>query len=257
MLFSMPDASVAAVKESNRPAPRRTVERGAITFVVRPRVQGAEVRATRPAGDGPAADVQRFLLLLEPEGGGQARRVAIGRKRLPRKARRERFWASVGRTARHVDDLWEDLGPSSYPTKTRGLRHQPGAHAVAAGRYRIEMHGDHTHLCYELADGETTEPALLGALGVEQRGDLIVAVFNPEYPWARDAVLRYRSRLDDETETPFSEPSIFDDELQAGFGERRFCALTPAHLDVEGTELVLLDARGPGSAAAGAAYQAP
>ncbi|MEJ7729274.1 MAG: hypothetical protein WKG00_08665 [Polyangiaceae bacterium] len=87
------------------------------------------------------------------------------------------------------------------------------------------------------------------------RGDLIVAVFNPELPWARDAVLRYRGNPDDDT--PFSEPSIFEDEVQAAFGEKRFAPLTPEHLDVEGTELVLLDAGDPGRAAGGVAYQAP
>ncbi|MEJ7729273.1 MAG: hypothetical protein WKG00_08660 [Polyangiaceae bacterium] len=145
MVSPMPYAQAAA-REPRRETPRRTLERGKVTFVVRPRVRGGEVRPTRPAGDEALADVQRFLLLLEPEGGGRARRVAVGRKRLPRKAAGERFWASVGRTAPCMEDLWEDLGPSSYPTKTRGLRHQRAAHAVATGSYRIVEHGSHAHL---------------------------------------------------------------------------------------------------------------
>jgi hypothetical protein len=255
MLSPMPDAQAAPAGEPRQQTPRLTLERGTIAFVVRPRVRGGDVRPTRPPGDDALAGVQRFLLLLEPEGGGRARRVAVGRKRLPRKAGRERFWASVGRTAPSIDDLWEDLGPSSYPTKTRGLRHQPAAHAVATGTYRIVEHGTHTHLCYELDANDDADTTLLGNLGVRARGDLIVAVFNPEFPWARDAVVRYRGNPDDDT--PFSEPSIFEDEVQAAFGERRFAALTPEHLDVEGTELVLLDAGEPGRASAGVTYQAP
>jgi hypothetical protein len=77
---------------------------------------------------------------------------------------------------------------------------------------------------------------------IRPRGDLIVAVFNP-LRWARRQAVA--NDVDDTAdEMPFAEPSIFDDELQAKFGERRFAALEPGHLDVEGAELVLIDAEG-------------
>ena len=44
-------------------------------------------------------------------------------------------------------------------------------------------------------------------------------------------------------DAPFHEPSLFPDELQAAFGDKRFGPLRPEHLDYEGAELVLTGAR--------------
>jgi hypothetical protein len=46
----------------------------------------------------------------------------------------------------------------------------------------------------------------------------------------------------DVEEPRFSEPTIYPDELQARFGEKRFVALDPAYLDFEGAVLVLIGA---------------
>jgi hypothetical protein len=148
-------------------------------------------------------------------------------------------WASRV-LGRDLDPL-VDLGAKVYLTKTRGVRHQPAAQCVADASYRILAHGDHTHLVYELDDPQQRS-GLCDELVIRPRGDLIVAVFNP-LRWARREGVA--NDVDDTAdEMPFAEPSIFDDELQAKFGERRFAALEPSHLDVEGAELVLIDAEG-------------
>src|SRR6266498_2707613 len=62
------------------------VERGDVFFFYRPRV--------KPRLDRAADDVQRFLLVLAPDGRRLYRVVTIGRKHLPRarRTRRERTW---------------------------------------------------------------------------------------------------------------------------------------------------------------------
>ena len=203
-----------------------SLERGRLTFAVRPRVQ-----------DLPG--IQRFLLLLAPDGGRTVRRIAIGKRRLPRKTLQEREWAYIDRVLPRSGDALADLGAHVYSTKTRGIRHQPAAYPIAEGTYELLAHGQHTHLTYKLDDVEARD-VLLSALAIRPRGDLIVAVFNP-LRWQGPAMVGNDNADDD---LPISEPSIFDDELQAKFGDRRFAALEPAHLDVEGAELVLIDAGG-------------
>ncbi len=186
------------------------LERGRTSFAVRPRVEGAP-------------GVQRFYVVLEPES-GPARRIVVGKKRLPAPSAREREWAAVERIGRSRDDVLADLGPETYPTKTRGLRHQPGVRIVAEGTYAIVAHGTHAHLVFVLEPDH--EP--LDELNVPDEGSLVVAVFNP-------LVLRSGGGP--------SEPSVFPDAVQVRFGERRSLPLEPALLDHEGAELLLLGAQ--------------
>jgi hypothetical protein len=207
----------------------RELERGRIRFYVRPRVG-----ITTPLS---LADVQSFFFFLVPRGGGPARRVRVGRKRMPDLRVRERCWAPVEAVG-DLREMLDRLGPREYETKTRGLRHQAAAIELARGDYRVMRHGDHTHLFYEL-DADDEPSPLLGAVRLAAEGGCIAAVFNPEAKWrVRDA---------DQPETPFSEPSIFEDDLQDRFGDRRFAPLEPAFLDHEGAELVLIGGRAPGS----------
>jgi len=234
----VPDSPTRDDGRDDETAELRELERGSVAFVVRPRVEGAR-------------GVQRFLFLLEPEDGRPARRVVVGKKRLPRPHGREREWAYVDRIAEGRRELLADLGATTYTTTTRGVRHQPGASVVAEGHYRVLAHGTHTHLAYVLEaeseeaheeeDAASERRALLEALGVTARGSFVVAVFNPLAAWSRQAVMRYGGNPDEAT--PFAEPSIFPDELQATFGDKRFAPLVPAFLDFVGAELVLLGAQ--------------
>jgi hypothetical protein len=177
------------------------LERGAIAFLYRPRVETFAPRGLE--------DVQRFFVLLAARVRGRVRvrRVAVGRKRLPDLARRERFWATVDRVAADASGATADLGRVDYWTKTRGLRHQPGARVAADGAYALARHEDHVHLAYRL----------LRAARDEVREDLRVAAS------ARFVVATFA-------------------ESVGARGERRFLPLRRGHLDVVGAEMVLVSA---------------
>ncbi|MDB5218755.1 MAG: uncharacterized protein JWO86_6682, partial [Myxococcaceae bacterium] len=78
------------------------------------------------------------------------------------------------------------------------------------------------------------------AVNVAREGSVIAAVFNPVAKWSRQATLDYGGDPDDPS--PFTEPSLFPEELQARFGDLRFLPLDPIFLDYEGAELVLIGA---------------
>jgi hypothetical protein len=201
------------------------LERGAIAFFYRPRVERHAPRSED--------DVQRFLVVLAPEGRSVFRLVQVGRKHLPASGpRRERNWAFVAKVAADVADLELELRGFRYSTKTRGERDQPAARPAGEGRYAIVRHGEHAHLAYRL-----TLPAEPGPvqdeLGIEARASYVVAVWNPE-----DRIPSPQAGLDEE------RTAFFPDELQARFRGRRFAPLEPGFLDREGAELVLVGARG-------------
>jgi hypothetical protein len=210
-------------------------ESGVIRFFVRPRV---EVRAATTF-----SDVQRFALTLAPDRGALARRVALGRKRLPDMRVRERHWAYVDRVG-PAAGIVDDLAASTYVTKTRGVRHQAEAVELAHGRYAIASHRDHTHVLYEL-DGDVDETPLLRGLRLGAGGSYIVTVFNPA---AKDG-RRRPGAVPDEDDVPFGEPSIFDEAPVDPFGGRRFAPLAPELLDVPGAELVMIGGAGTGEPA--------
>jgi hypothetical protein len=171
-----------------------TLEHGAIAFLYRPRVETPVARGIE--------DVQRFFLVLAPDGGRRLRRVCVGRKRLPDAGRHERFWGYVDRVAGSAAELVADIGPGRYWTRTRGLRHQPGPRLAGQGAYAVARHGDHVHLGYVLGrpgrGGEVQDE-----LRIAPEASYVVAVLARE-------------------------------------GERRFVPLEPAALDEPGTELVLI-----------------
>lgn len=207
----------------------RRLEHGRIAFVVRPRVEGA-------------AGLQRFLFLLSPAERDVHRRVVVGRKRMPEPGANEREWAYVEMLAGSRSELLAELGPSTYRTKTRGVRHQPGARVIAEGEYAIVEHAEHTHLTYAL-DPESERNTVHDAVNVAREASVIAAVFNPLVRWPRRSpqlTLKYAG--DEEDDAPFREPSIYPDELQARFGDKRFLPLEPAFLDYVGAELVLIGA---------------
>jgi hypothetical protein len=204
----------------------RVAERGDLFFFYRPRVE-----QEAPRGEG---DVQRFLVVLAPDGGARFRLLTVGRKHLPFASRRgrERNWGWVMKVASAPEELELELRGYQYDTKTRGHRRQPAARPAGAGRYAIARHGAHAHLAYVLAHPPVPGP-VQRELGIEASASLVVAVKNPHWPTPPDV----NAGLAPEAEAFYPPP------LQAAFRGRRWAALEPAHLDREGAEVVLVGTR--------------
>lgn len=172
------------------------MEAGSIAIIARPRVRREEIETLD--------DVQRMLWVLEPADGARRRVIVVGRKRLTR-----RFWAFV------ADD--DALGGR--------------AQTIGRGTYRIEAHGDHTHLDYEL-EGDCS---LCAQIGLSSRGSFLVSVMNPDPArWPPDP----QEMLFESNETTVATP--FPRELQERFGEHRYLPLAPEFLDHPGAELVFI-----------------
>jgi hypothetical protein len=126
----------------------RILEQGTIRFLYRPRGGVDEVRTL--------ADVQRLLVLLEPEGGRRRRELVVGRKRVPDPGEHERYWALVAKV---------------------GADPAPGAEVAGEGRYAIVEHDDHAHLVYELERPRTLGP-IQRILNIEPEASFVLAVRN-------------------------------------------------------------------------------
>lgn len=197
------------------------LEQGMIFFFYRPRVGAESV-----AGLG---DVQRFFLVLKPDGRDRYRRLIVGRKSLPDVDAHEREWAFVAEVADDPSQLRDDIEQASYETRTRGVRVLPQARPAGKGRYAIVDHGGHTHLVYALE--LPAEPGdVQRELNIAREAGYIVAVRNPAGPGPPATGLGERG-------------ADFPPELQERFGGRRFIPLDPPEfLDHEGAELVLIAA---------------
>lgn len=205
----MPEAGASA----------RILERGDVFFAYRPRVEQEHPRSID--------DLQRFFLILRPDGEERWRRIVVGRKRMPDPARHERLWAYVDRVERCATGVERDFRGEDYETKTRGARHLPAARPAGEGRYAIAHHGRHAHLAYALELPEELG-APQRALHIERQASIIVAVANPERR-APVGLLEERT-----PELP--------EEWRRHFRGRRFAPLVPEMLDAEGCELVLIGA---------------
>ena len=213
----------ARVREA---AAAEILEQGSITFLYRPRVDGHPDEL----------DMQRLLLLLSPGGSAFERLIAVGRKRLPRSARRDRFWGFVDLVLTPYD-MNAALGAQVYGTKTRGLRHLPAARAFAEGTYEVETHGPHAHLRWhvdELADD----------IPLEHDADYILTIANPDpLAWGLVETPDLQSTLFDDLELHVTVPTPFPPSLQQRFNDRKFAQLdTTEWLDHPGAELVFVGA---------------
>lgn len=192
------------------------LERGDIFFLYRPKIETEE-----PHG---LEDVQRFYMVLKPEGKELYRRIIIGRKRAPDVEDHERNWAFVDRVSTKAEDIDEDLHRFIYETATRGERYQPAARPAGEGVYALVRHDDHTHLAYELElprrTGEVQQE-----LAIKPKASYIIAVKNPEAGAPPGVGL------------PEEQEAEYPRRLQELFRGRRFAEVEPAFLDREGTEL--------------------
>jgi hypothetical protein len=198
------------------------LEAGHIYFFYRPRVQRTEARSLD--------QIQRFHFVLSPRGKHLWRLLTVGRKRMPEiRDGGERVWAFVEHVSRQPTDVEDDLDRHIYETKTRGERVQPEARPAGEGVYAVVDHGGHTHLAYEL-EFPRRPGEVQSELNVEGRGSYIVTVRNPE------------AQAPPGVGFPSARRAQMPADLQQQFRGRRFAELTPAFLDHEGTELVLIGA---------------
>lgn len=211
-----------------------TLERGSIAFLYRPRVEEQHPDELD--------DVRRLLLLLSPAGSPFERLIAIGRKRLPRSARRDRLWGFVDLVLTTYD-MHAALGAQVYGTKTRGLRHLPAAGAFADGTYEVETHGPHSHFRWHLERFAFDDP-VAADLPVEHESDYILTIANPDpsaWGLAELPDLQWELFHDPEMHVPI--PTPFPPALQQRFGNRKFAQLdTTRWLDHPGAELVFIGA---------------
>lgn len=208
------------------------LERGSVTFLYRPRVEEQDPDEL--------SDVQRLLILLSPAGSPFERVIAVGRKRLPRSSRRDRFWGFVDLVLTPYD-MNAALGAQVYGTKTRGLRHLPATRAFAHGTYEIVAHGAHSHLRWHI-DEEISDDPIATEVHLERDSDSIVTVANPDpTAWGLIEVPDLQRDLFDELELHVTIPTPFPPSLQQRFGNRRFAQLdTVEWLDHPGAELVFI-----------------
>jgi hypothetical protein len=215
-------------------APETLLEQGSATFLYRPRVE--EQRADE------LADVQRLLILLSPAGGQFERLIAVGRKRIARSRRHERFWGFVDLVLTPYD-MSAALAAQVYGTKTRGLRHLPAARPFADGTYELAWHGAHAHLRWTVDQFDAADP-VAAEIELERDADYIVTVANPDPTlWGLIEPPNLQSELFDELELHVTIPSPFPPALQARFRNRKYAQVdSPEWLDHPGAELVFVGA---------------
>ena|SRR5690349_3110285 len=164
------------------------LERGDIRFFYKPKVQPADAIEVVPG-------VQSFFIILAPAGGGEFRRLRVGKKRMPAPTG-ERFWARVERVGSLERVLRDQLEDEHYHTKTAGDRYQPGAQAIAAGCYAIVHHDDHDHLVYR---ADQFEPEVVpDEVRVPEAGSLVMLYERIPRGRAIWTTTGEPSRLDDE-----------------------------------------------------------
>ena len=207
-----------------------TVEQGDIYFVYRPKVQEAPDEGEAPEPAEGIEDVERFYMVLKPDGSDRYRMIVVGRKRMPDVAEHERNWGFVETVARSAKDIEEALRRETYETKTRGERLRPAARAAGEGVYAIVNKNKDMHLAYALELPERPG-AVQKALNIAPEASFVLSVKNPDKGSPKNAGLEE----EDEADYPKS--------LQKEFRGRRFATEDPKLLDYEGAEIVLIGAR--------------
>lgn len=213
--------------------PVTILEEGTISFYYRPRVEHEQPEEL--------GDIQRILAVLEPADGTIFRLIALGRKRLPQRGRRERFWGFVDAVLHDRRDMTALLAAQTYKTKTRGLRHLPAARPLGSGIYSLGAHDDHTHLDYSLRETAWDDPVARD-IALEPSASYIVSVTNPDpTAWGLVEVPALQQQLFAEEEVHITIPTPFPAALQAQFRGRRYAQLDSLEwLDHPGAELVFI-----------------
>lgn len=198
------------------------VEHGDIYFLYRPKLETELPEGTE--------DVQRFHVVLRPEGRARFRLLTIGRKRLPDVPEHERTRGFVDMVSESARDIERGLREATYQTKTRGERTRPAARPAGEGVYALVRENHKLYLAYELElperPGEVQKD-----LKIPPQASFALSVKNPERGAPPNVGL------------PKEEEAHYPKALQEEFRGRRFAAEDARLLDYEGAEFVLIGAR--------------
>ncbi len=189
---------------------RDILERGDIFFFYRP--------VAEESAPGGLLDVNRFHLVLRPEGKETLRYLTIGKKKLPGDDGDRRNWGFMDGVFASAEELKQALVDAG----------RAAARPAGEGVYALARRGRNTVLAYALELPE--EPGeVQRALGIEREGRLTLVIKNPE------AASPGGVGLDDGRKAEFPE------ELRTLFGDRKWVGADPPEfLDHEGAELVLI-----------------
>ena len=166
-------------------------------------------------------DVQRFFLVLKPEGQDAYRRLVVGQKKLPEPDGGERrYWGFVDRVAEGSLDAAFERGEDNLDG--------PDARRAGEGRYAIARHDGHTDLVYAL---ERADEAIEG-FNLEKQASYLLTIKNPDVADPPGTGLER------------DEKARFPRALRDRFGDRRWTSADPpAFLDHEGAEFLLVGGR--------------
>jgi hypothetical protein len=175
-------------------------------------------------------DVQRFYIVLRPEGGRLVRLLVVGRKRLPKAESHDRNWGFVDLVTDSGQKVEEALRETRYSTGTRGERAQPAARPAGEGVYALLLRGDQLHLAYALElPAEPDE--VQEAFRIAPEAAYALSIKNPDASSPKGAGLSEDEKAD------------YPDRLQEEFRGRRFAREDARLLDHEGAEFILVGAR--------------
>jgi hypothetical protein len=202
------------------------VEHGNIWFIYRPKVRAEDEPEQDVKGIG---DIERFHVVLRPEGTSRFRLMTIGAKRLPDADEHERNWGFVDLIAKSAREVTDVLGEDHYDTKTRGERVRPAARPAGEGVYVLTLTGKTTHLAYALELPEKPGP-VQKQLNIAEEASFALSIKNPEKGSPRNTGLDSAEKAD------------YPDKIQKEFRDRRFATEDPRLLDYEGAQFILIGA---------------
>ncbi len=205
-----------------KPNDIKILEQGDIYFFYRPKVRSKDENKYTPRG---IDDVQQFYIILKPENDNHYRLLIIGKKRLPKATKHQKYWAYIDLITTKKDELLNALKAMNYETKTRGERFKPATRPCGEGIYCIVKHGSNTYLPYKLELPKKTGE-VQRELNIEPESSYIISIKNQAI-----------------TPTQSGKAASFPKNLQEKFRNLRFIPVDPTTLlNYQDAELLLIGA---------------
>lgn len=200
-----------------------SIENGDIYFFYRPKIDINE-----PSN---LDDIQRFYLVLMPDGGSsKARILVVGKKQMPAvspgsSSSEEREWMMVSMVD-EPDKIGQAMRPVQYQTKTRGTQQDAEAIPVGEGRYSLFEKSDSSRLAYALSSPENPGKAQ-EIFRIQSEASYIISIRNPDI----------------EVQGFPKEKPEYPKTLQKKFADERWLSIDePRLLDYENAQLVMIGA---------------